>query len=300
MDIPNAMAAIDHPSGDGPNSFMVSQAVKKAGITVALSGLGGDELFAGYPFFTRYLSLQSKRFLLSYPKYVRQIAAKPIAWFKGGISGEKTAETLLLPYFTLPYVYPINRRVLSEKWVGRLLTSQVQQDALKQDLADGFGFGKSANQLPMLSQVSVAEMSTYMQNVLLRDTDQMSMAHALEVRVPFLDYELVEFVLGISDELKYPKYAKSLLVESFAGLLPDEIVHRPKMGFVLPWEGWLKNELRPLVEEGLDVLGQTAYFDKRQTQRLFQAFLNGDSAITWSRVWPLVALGIWMKHNSIE
>ena len=299
-DIPKALSAMDHPSGDGPNSYMVSQAVKKAGITVALSGLGGDELFAGYPFFTRYHSLQSKRFLLSYPKYIRQLIAKPIEWLKSYVSGQKMAETLLLPYFTIPHVYPINRRVLSEKWVKQLLSHPSDLDLMKQGLMNLFEFGNPAASLPLLSQVSVAEISTYMQHVLLRDTDQMSMAHALEVRVPFLDYKLVEYVMGIPDALKYPKFAKSLLVESFDGLLPDEIVHRPKMGFVLPWDQWMREELKPLCEEGLEYLSQSEYFSAKGVTSLYAHFLKGDKTISWSRVWPLVALGTWMKNNRIE
>ena len=98
--------------------------------------------------------------------------------------------------------------------------------------------------LPELSKISWAEISTYTQNVLLRDADQMSMAHGLEVRVPFFDHELVNYVWGIPDEIKLHHYPKSLLVESLEVLLPDEVVHRKKMGFVFPWQDWMRNELK--------------------------------------------------------
>ncbi len=96
----------------------------------------------------------------------------------------------------------------------------------------------------VLSRVSLFEIQTYMQNILLRDADQMSMAVALEVRVPFLDYQLVEFALSVKDEYKYPHTIKKLLVDSLGDLLPDNIVNRPKMGFVLPWKDWLKRRFK--------------------------------------------------------
>src|SRR6201999_2195402 len=93
--------------------------------------------------------------------------------------------------------------------------------------------------LPLLSQVSAAEYMGYTQHTLLKDTDQMSMAVSLEVREPFFDHDLVEYVMGIPDQIKKPVYPKSLLVESLKPLLPDEIVFRKKQGFVLPWNVWL-------------------------------------------------------------
>src|SRR5690606_31770525 len=102
----------------------------------------------------------------------------------------------------------------------------------------------SKSTLPLLSKVSVAEMETYMQNVLLRDSDQMSMAHALEIRVPFIDHRLVEYVLGVNDQLKYPHTPKQLLTESFEDMLPNEVVNRPKMGFTFPWALWMRGELK--------------------------------------------------------
>src|SRR5690606_32626138 len=98
--------------------------------------------------------------------------------------------------------------------------------------------------LPKLSRISVAEISTYMQNVLLRDADQMSMANGLEVRVPFLDHELVELVMGVPDIFKNPTQPKKLLTDIYHDFLPKEIYQRKKMGFVLPYESWLKNDLR--------------------------------------------------------
>lgn len=296
--IGSAIEAMDHPSGDGPNSYVVSQAVKKAGLTVALSGLGGDELFAGYPFFKNYHSLQQKKHLLSFPKYARQFVAQPLKRFKNNVQGHKLAEILLLPYFDIPHTYPVNRRVLSDSAI-RKLYNNAGKDELFYWLKDEFSYGTGAYNLPSLSQVSYVELTTYMQNVLLRDSDQMSMAHALEIRVPFLDHRLVEYAMAIPDKFKYPNYAKELLVSSFQGLLPDEIVHREKMGFVLPWENWLKKDLKPFAIEGLSHLANYG-FNKQETDNLFKAFEQGNSHLTWSRIWPAITLGHWLKNNNIE
>ena len=139
-----------------------------------------------------------------------------------------------------------------------------------------------------------------MQNVLLRDTDQMSMASALEVRVPFLDYELVEFVLSISDEYKYPSTPKKLLIDALGDLLPPEIVNRPKMGFTLPWKHWLKNELKSFCENRIESLSNRKIFNKQEILNLWKAFLNDDTRITWSRIWYLVVLEDWLLENKIE
>ncbi len=298
--IPLALDAMDHPSGDGPNSYTVAEAVKKQGITVALSGLGGDELFAGYPFFTRHLDLQQKKYLLSFPPFIRGIIGKLLMQVKPGTTSQKIAETLSLPYFDLAYTYPVNRRVLAENWIAKLLGKETKRDVLSEEINDLFAFGTFGSRLPELSKVSLVELGTYMQNVLLRDTDQMSMAHALEVRVPFLDHKLVSHCLSISDKLKYPKYPKSLLIESFEGLLPDEVVHREKMGFVLPWENWLRNDLKSLLDSSFTFLSSTRHFDAMAIMELKTSFENKQDGINWSRVWPLVTLGAWMQKHEID
>ena len=103
-----------------------------------------------------------------------------------------------------------------------------------------------------VTQVSYAESRTYMHDVLLRDTDQMSMAHALEVRVPLIDHVLADYVMAVPDAFKAPGATpKRLLVESLGSALPREIVHRPKKGFTLPFEPWMRNQLRGFCENRL-------------------------------------------------
>jgi asparagine synthase (glutamine-hydrolysing) len=90
------------------------------------------------------------------------------------------------------------------------------------------------------------------------------------------------------------------LTDSLDNLLPDEIIHRPKMGFTLPWDHWMRDELKLLCEEGLEALSSLESMDSKQIMRIWNAFLEGDERWNFSRLWMLVALGIWMKRNGIS
>ncbi|MBL4705514.1 MAG: asparagine synthase (glutamine-hydrolyzing) [Flavobacteriales bacterium] len=300
-DLPDALNAMDHPSGDGPNTYIVSKATKEAGVTMVLSGLGGDELFAGYDIFKRSVELHNKRWLQSFPKVARKGIGGALKMIKPSVASNKINEILRADKMHFEYTYPISRQVLLDKQILTLLNREKLPDNWVFDTVnDLVGEKTSGIELPLLSKVSVAEISTYMQNVLLRDTDQMSMNSALEVRVPFLDHELVEFAIGIPDDLKFPNYPKQLLVESLGDLLPDEIVHRPKMGFVLPWEQWMKGELKTFCEERLMSLAKKPFMSQMALEDLWNRFLKGDKEITWSRLWYLVVLENWMVENDIE
>jgi asparagine synthase (glutamine-hydrolysing) len=155
----------------------------------------------------------------------------------------------------------------------------------------------------LLSLISYAEGRTYMHDVLLRDTDQMSMAHALEVRVPLLDHKLVEYLMGLPDECKVSNGTpKRLLVESLGQLLPQEIVQRPKRGFTLPFEPWMRGGLRAFCEERLspERIGSRAFFRPERVRELWQSFLAGRSNVSWSRLWILVVLEDWLERNGID
>ena len=194
--------------------------------------------------------------------------------------------------------FPVFRQVGNPSALAALLNlKKLPADQIQRILKTELN-GK-ASSLPLLSQVSIAEITTYMQNVLLRDTDQMSMAVALEVRVPFLDYKLVEYVLGIPDQYKKPIYPKKLLVDSLKGLLPDEIVHRKKMGFVFPWEVWLKNELRDFCEERINQLSKRTFINGNHLQHQWMKFLQGDKSIRWLDMWLCIVLEDWMEKNRV-
>jgi asparagine synthase (glutamine-hydrolysing) len=288
--LPEALAAMDHPSGDGPNTYVVSKATKAAGITMALSGLGGDELFAGYDHFKRLYRLQKMGWLNAIPLPLRQAAGAALETIRPGIASQKISALLSAKKIDLQTAHALQRQVLLDKQIEQLTPHPSPLIPHPSPF--------TLHPSPLLSQISSLELATYLRHTLLRDTDQMSMAHALEVRVPFLDHELVELVLGIPDDLKYPHSTpKQLLVESLGDLLPPSIVHRPKMGFTLPFERWMKQELRAFCEERLGYLGGTGHFREEAVQQLWRDFLAGKPTVTWARAWVLVVLGDWMKRN---
>ncbi len=146
----------------------------------------------------------------------------------------------------------------------------------------------------------MADFSNYLPDVLLRDTDQMSMAHALEVRVPFLDYTLVEYVLGLPDNVKYPHTPKKLLTDSMKGLLPENIINRKKMGFTFPWNIWMRTELKSFCEGNINSLSEREYFNKENLQALWKGFLQESPQCPWYKIWHLVVLENWIKENRID
>lgn len=296
--LPEAMNALDHPSGDGPNSYIVSKITRNAGITMALSGLGGDEFFAGYPVFKRHLSLQNKKWLWSLPVSLRKIAAGLIVTIKKDVATNKFAQFLSSPSVSLADTFPIFRQVGAMDRINAFLKTNPTDDAMHLIVANLLREGNLADK--KLTEVSVSEISTYMQNVLLRDADQMSMAVALEVRVPFLDYKLAEYVLGVKDEYKMPVYAKKLFVESMGDLLPHEVVHRPKMGFVFPWAVWLKKELREMCNNNIQSLANRSFIDGVQLKNQWQRFLNNDPSVRWLDIWLCVVLEHWLAKNKLE
>ncbi|HEU4717403.1 MAG TPA: asparagine synthase (glutamine-hydrolyzing) [Bacteroidia bacterium] len=300
-ELPAALDAMDHPSGDGPNTFVVSKATKEAGITMALSGLGGDELFGGYEIFKRMVALEKRKWLWSLPLFSRKITGNFRKMMKPGVSSDKIAALMEMSSYDFYNAFMISRQVLSGGQIALITngwkTGSPAPGKMAADATRSWHFDSPGQ---VLSRISVAEIGTYMQNVLLRDTDQMSMAHALEVRVPFLDYRLVEYVLSLPDEIKYPHTPKKLLVDSLGDLLPPEIVNRPKMGFTFPWKKWMKNELKSFCAERLEDLGKREPFDPEGISRLWNSFLRDDPRVTWSRIWPLVVLSHWLTKNGIE
>jgi asparagine synthase (glutamine-hydrolysing) len=298
-DLPAALAAMDHPSGDGPNTYFISKATKSAGITMAFSGLGGDELFAGYDIFKRSAQLSQFTWLNAFPQVLRKSIGKGLYNLRPSVASAKVADILELDEIGATQAYPINRQVLMNSQILKLLQVGKLPDNKVSAAIALFTDQEKFAQLPLLSRISLCEISTYMQNVLLRDTDQMSMANALEVRVPFLDHKLVELVLQIPDGYKYPHTPKQLLVESLGDLLPDEVVNRPKMGFTLPFDQWMKGELQSFCQQRLIALSERAYFDRQAVLNLWKEFSSGKATVSWSRIWILVVLENWLAANRV-
>ncbi len=293
--LPQIVDTIDAPSGDGANTYMVSKAVKDAGITVALSGLGGDELFGGYPYFRYYQRLRKIPMLWQTPRPIRQMAAAmiPAASHNSKYSRIKAMMRVQTP--RIEEIYQFFRQTMGSESANALLANpQMAQNSFADLL-----LSRSADieDLPMASRVSVGEILGYTLNVLLRDTDQFSMASALEVREPFFDYRLVEYVMQIPDKYKMNGFPKQLLVDALHPMLPTEVYDRPKMGFSFPWHQWLQSDLKDFCYQRLQKLMQYPMFNATEIERYWQRFIHNHSDVSWVNIWQLVVLGNWLEVN---
>lgn len=293
--LPEALQAMDHPGGDGPNTYVVSKKTREQGIKVVLTGLGGDELFAGYPVFQHALALQRRKMLLQSPAFVK----RSVAWFLGlkdkSVGTEKIREMLRAPGALWPNFYAVSRSLFPSPFLHDLILHDDRKNPIW-DLANDT-WHHADDHHGLLSWISHNEISTYMQSVLLRDTDVMTMAHGLEARAPFLDHRLVEYVLSLPDAVKVPVTPKALFTEAMGDLLPPEIVHRPKMGFTLPWDVWMKTELRTFCESRMQSLAERGWFDRTLLLGLWERFLKGDQTVNWARVWIFIVLEDWSQRN---
>lgn len=255
--LPDILQAMDQPSSDGINSYFISKFAKEAGLKAVLSGLGADELFGGYPSFkrTKLLSRLKKipSFILGATEMHSQDKIKKISFLKN--------ESAVGDYlFNRGYFIPSETARLleiDEKEVASQVFNLPMPDFL--------------NNISAGNKTSYMESSFYMEGQLLKDTDFMSMWHSIEVRVPFLDYDLIHYVQKIKSDLKFGhKQGKFLLINSFADVLPQEIWNRKKQGFTFPFDIWMKDNLQQFMEG-------------KQNQLLNKKFREGK--LSWSRYW---------------
>ena len=287
---------MDSPSADGVNTFLLADAITKANIKVALSGIGGDELFAGYPGFNYFLKLNNWKtaFHFTYlPRFILSNLLKCTSKNKF----DKLINILQLKEVSIASVYPALRRTLSTAEIEKLLTNNVLNiDCYTTLLAKE----EKLNKFGLLSQYSIAEYSGYAKNTILKDVDQMSMAFGLEVREPFFDHQLIEYVLSLPDEIKTGVSSKKLLTDALDPLLPQGIVNRPKKGFVLPWHLWMKNELRSFCELQIIECAERDFINKPYLIKRWNQFLKNDERISWISMWQLVVLNYWMNKNGVD
>jgi asparagine synthase (glutamine-hydrolysing) len=300
--LPEALFAMDQPTIDGINTYLVSAKTRAAGVKVALTGLGADEMFAGYSNFRRVPKMEvfSKRFG-RLPRLARRPLSASVALFAGRDDrSRKLAElaighdSIVHPYFLVRTLFGVTER---EILFGESTSGARHQDserALESVLRESIA---RSSPLDPVNRVSYLESHWYMRNTLLRDSDFMSMAHGLELRVPFLDRALVEACFRIPGERKLQgNLPKGLLLASLGVELPREIVNRPKRGFTLPFERWLRVEMRPVVEDALlksnwDQISVSA----TAVREVWNRFLKGETS--WSRPWSLFVLKRWCEQN---
>jgi asparagine synthase (glutamine-hydrolysing) len=292
------LRALDQPSVDGVNSYFVSQTARQAGLTVALSGLGGDELFGGYPntFGQVPPVLRALRLARTVPGGAA--AARAALGMVPGRRWTRVRDALARPA-SPGSAYLTRRGLFSPGEVRALVSPAVWQagtagfDPVRHvaERADGTAGARSFRSRPF-EWVSRAELRTYTHHQLLRDTDVMSMAHSLEVRVPLLDVELVQAVLRLPATLKTNGLPgpKPLLKRAVGDRLPVNVRQRSdKQGFTFPLEPWLKGPLRETTRSVLDSVQSRGWLQPAAVRQVAGDFEAG--RVHWSRLWALIALG---------
>lgn len=249
------IGSLDQPTIDGLNTFFVSKAAVDSGLKAVLSGVGGDEIFYGYPSFKR-------------AKKIKTLSMLPLSWIDIITKNKKLEKldylkvgndiSMYLPLNTVFSPFDVAKILdISVKDVYRVIRKHLNQynELIIKNLDD---------------RISFFELNLYMKNQLLRDADVFAMAHSLEIRVPLLDKDLVDYVLKVNPKHKYKKNInKSLLADATKDLVPSEIITRKKKGFEIPFKYWLKNNID----------------DFEIDQHIKKDFIN--DKIHWSKVWSL-------------
>ena len=301
----NFVCAMDQPTGDGLNTYLVSRATSKH-VKVALSGLGGDELFAGYRQYRYLLHADNiSRVWNQAPKLAKSLGR---TFFSGlaGLSGRSALAEVpewlesgfLQRYLRTRTLFneesktALYKSEISERQTGTIPSIDLLNPYLNYDEHDS------------VMKVTRLELKSYMSHMLLRDTDVTSMAHSLEVRVPLIDHKLVEFAAGIPASMKlgnsymgkFSGRAKVILTDALADVLPKQILQRKKQGFFMPVGSWMLNDLEPIVSEALssDTVSRRGIFDPGAVSGLRSDFENGRAS--YMKVWALLMLELWQRE----
>jgi asparagine synthase (glutamine-hydrolysing) len=291
-DLPAILARLDQPTLDAVNSYYVSAAVAETGIKAVLSGSGGDEMFGGYPSFRRLpVAMRWKRRLRPVAPAVAPIVGAILpdrltARWRHFMSGNGNMSAA---YRTQRGLY---MPAEVERLAGPALLDRWESSTARVAMAESALWRGDASTLE--GNVARLETQVYLRSQLLRDLDVMSMAHGLEVRVPFVDHVLLETVwpdLGAHPSLMRNK---RLLHETLKKPLPAEAVQRPKQGFTLPFAQWMTTELQPFVRSGMSYLADNGWIARDAPDAQWNAWQSG--AAHWSRPWALGMLGEFLRN----
>ncbi len=313
-EMPRILWALDQPSLDGVNSYFVSQTARQAGLTVALSGLGGDELFGGYPTFYNAPKLSQRLRRVQQIPFVTTVARNAL---KFAPRYAKLAHVLASPDSPAS-AYLTYRGLFAPNQARELVKPEIWNEAHQFNLTEYIESRASSNSdkhtgLPRdnhqpsnsaFAWTSRAELYVYTLSQLLRDTDAMSMAHSLEVRVPLLDHLLVEKIISLPDAAKQTRpeqsrgngrIPKSLLLRAMGNDLPVLVRERKtKMGFTFPFARWLRGDLKNyFAQYPFDAQN---FLEPSAVSRVIESFERGQNY--WSRAWSLYVLNAWLQENS--
>jgi asparagine synthase (glutamine-hydrolysing) len=319
--LPDAFSAIDQPTFDAINTYFVSRAARQAGMTVALAGTGGDELFGGYPSFVDLpKALRAGSWLPAATGMGRRALdgviggaaqfANRVFW---NVLGQAPPQTrwgkiadVARAAHDLLGLYQVSYALFTQETQARLASTAVRNAQRAQD----FGLPSEVARewrariegSELLHAISVLELSSFVGERLLRDTDAASMAVALEVRVPLLDHVLYEAVAGIDPAQRFsPPRKKQLLRDVALSRLDPAIFDRPKSGFVLPIDAWARRMVQPRMEQILSDAALVGRVGLRPdaVRTLWRSFIAGRPGLYWSRVWSIYVLLSWCQTHEM-
>jgi asparagine synthase (glutamine-hydrolysing) len=306
-----ALDSLDQPTFDGLNAYYMSQAVREAGLKVALVGTGGDELFGGYtsfrdlPVVTRWsramrwvpLALQVALARRAAAMMERSSGAVPpqTRWAKLPDMVRRGDDLLALYQFAYALFLPdFQRELLADPAAGGLVDGLPGPMHARLSLA--------TRSRSSLSAISVMEQRLFLGERLLRDNDAASMAASIEQRLPLVDQVLFGAIDRLPDAVRYhPLRRKQLLRRIGLCGLDPALFERPKSGFVLPYDRWIRLGLSKAMDAALrdpDAVRPTG-LNPDAVLRLWTAFLDGAPGIYWSRVWALFVLIRWCHRHRV-
>ncbi len=298
--MPHTLASMDQPTSDGINSYWVSYAAAQH-VTVALSGTGADELMLGYPRDARLLDRhQQGSALRPLPAgYVRRVASALGRLPSSQLWPSVAAAVDAVRVYALldeQFLSPAGVAMFSREERDRVLSPAIRAASGPARPPSTFLLGDAPADLEKPGDWLLRlEQRAYLSYVLLRDIDAMSMAHSLEVRVPFLDPAYGEALSRVPWQMKYRDgIGKWILKHALRPLLPDDVLYRQKMGFGLPTGVWMRRSLEPMVRDMLSParVARRGIFDVAMTEQLVNRFYGGDDGV-WRLVWTLFVFEGW-------
>lgn len=295
--LPRIAADLGQPTVDGVNMHFVSGAAR-SGVTVALTGMGGDELFAGYATFPVLAGFNRPRARAR--RALRGALGAPGRWLRARTAIDRAWDQRVMNHgFSAAYTTFRMLRAPCDAW------RMAARPAIDAEAVLAYTDADDASLDDPVRRVTALESKLYMSSQLLRDTDAASMAHSLEVRVPLLDIEVSEYAYGLPADSKLlpgaPRGAlpgKRVLIDAVRDVIPDWVWRKPKRGFSMPFGEWLRGPVRDLAEETLwdREFRQQGWIDGREAEREWRRFLD-DHTAHWGGVWTVMMLALWWRHG---
>jgi asparagine synthase (glutamine-hydrolysing) len=304
-------AGLDQPSVDGLNSYFVSAAAARK-VKVAISGTGGDELFAGYPWFAAMADMARRMRRLNGQTIAKQCLSKITASrYLDKIPGYHAARVIsrirasgdLLSFFARQY------QIFGSYRAQNILVPDIARNIVPISERQYISRSDELGDADIISRVSAICLRGYTQNQLLRDIDAVSMKHSIEVRVPFIDTLVTDIALslpgttklfmgskpGIDNTCRHTG-AKRILIDSVRDLLPPDLDQRPKRGFTMPYDAWMRGPLQDVMEDTLNskCVASRGLFKVRAVEGVRQQFYRGKT--NWSLPWLLMMIELWFRQ----